>query len=272
MGRSKRQEMAIDMSKIFIDDKIWEQEWFQQLQVKENLVYIYIFTRSDHAGFLEINVPLANFLLNLPTEEHFTKETFTSSFGGRIIWKEEANRLWIPSKIIFQQGLDKPPHQLGESIIHKSITALIYKNGCQEMWKTYLSIKYRDSKELIKSYSNSNNKSKSKKNNNISEERLDEIKKEQKKPDCKFKHKNVDEEYEQFLDYCKAHGKQYASAFAGFKNWLRRDFGNNKVNTPEKPKTYIYSCEQCSEVQVKSETKELYQHCHKCDQKLKILI
>ena len=47
------------MSKIFIDDKIWEQEWFQQLQVKEKLVYIYIFTRSDHAGFLEINVPLA---------------------------------------------------------------------------------------------------------------------------------------------------------------------------------------------------------------------
>ncbi len=260
------------MSKIFIDDKIWEQEWFQQLEIKKKLLYIYIFTRSDHAGFLKINIPLVNFLLNLPEKDHFTKDDLFETFKKDKIIPLKNNRLWIPSKIMFQQGLDKPPHQLGESVIHKSIISLIYKHKVQHIWETLLSEKYGDSKELLKSYSNSNNKSKSKKNNNISEERLDEIKKEQKKPDCKFKHKNVDEEYEQFLDYCKAHGKQYASAFAGFKNWLRRDFGNNKVKTPEKPKTYTYSCKQCPEVQVKAETKELYQHCNKCDQKLKILI
>ena len=252
------------MGKIFIDDKIWEQEWFQQLEMKKKLLYIYIFTRSDHAGFLKINIPLVNFLLNLPEKEHFTKDDLFETFKKDKIIPLKTNRLWIPSKIIFQQGLDRPPHQLGESVIHKSITSLIVKHGVQDIWQSLLSKKYGDSQEMLKGYSNSNSigkgNGKSKRARGIQDVKVEEF--ELEYPNVDIKH-----EYKKWRNWLKANGRTYIDYVAAFTNWVSTDYVKKKEDT--KSKVYTFSCRDCDEVQT-AETRDFWYLC-KCNKKLKIL-
>ena len=58
------------MSKRFIDTEIFEDEWFMQLSVEAKLLYVYLFTKCDHAGLIKLNIRLCEFATGIRTVEN----------------------------------------------------------------------------------------------------------------------------------------------------------------------------------------------------------
>jgi hypothetical protein len=49
------------MAKRFIDTKIFEDEWYMELDLEAKLFYIYLFVNCDHAGVIKLNKKLCQF-------------------------------------------------------------------------------------------------------------------------------------------------------------------------------------------------------------------
>lgn len=107
------------MAKRFTDTDKWKRPWFDQLDIKGKLVWLYILDQCDHCG-----VWPANFKL-LSTQVGFrvTRYQFEAWLSGKIK-PFDGDKYFIPSFVTFQQG------QLSETKnAHKPIFAFLAKTG-----------------------------------------------------------------------------------------------------------------------------------------------
>ena len=51
------------MAKRFIDTKIWDKQWFRELELKKKLLWLYITTKCDHAGIWDADFEAASFFI-----------------------------------------------------------------------------------------------------------------------------------------------------------------------------------------------------------------
>ena len=88
------------MSKRFIDTKIFNDEWFMDLSASAKLLYIYFITTCDHAGIIDINWKLAEFLTGIK-ELKKIKESLLKEFGDRLVYLKKSY-YFLPKFIWFQ--------------------------------------------------------------------------------------------------------------------------------------------------------------------------
>ncbi len=88
----------IFMSKRFIDTGLFEDSWFMDLSKDGKLLWIYMITKCDHAGIIELNKKL----LTVQTEiKDFSR--VIEELGNRLVTlDEELNIYFIPKFIHFQ--------------------------------------------------------------------------------------------------------------------------------------------------------------------------
>ncbi len=246
--------MAINMSKIFIDDQLYDKQWFWSLDSTFRDLWFFLILKSDNAGLLDINMPKINFYL----KSNFTEKDILE-FTNKVQVVDSNTKFWIPSKVVFQQGLEtSKTHQLTKSPIHIGILQKLKKANCLTLWDEYLNTLFRDSQPIAMGNINSNSKSKIKRT--INEVDIAKMQKEYPRVDVEF-------EYDKCKNWLKANGKKYIDYVAFFNNWCKSDYVKLKEDT--KSKVYTYSCTDCDEVQT-AETKDLFYMC-KCNKKLKIL-
>lgn len=91
------------MSKRFIDTEIFEDEWFMSLSVEAKLLYIYLFTKCDHAGLIKLNLRLCEFATGIRTVENCLIE-----LDKRVIRIEGENNLYFLPKFFKRQYPNYP--------------------------------------------------------------------------------------------------------------------------------------------------------------------
>lgn len=108
--------------KRFTETTKWQDEWFQDLDLKYKLFWFYICDQCDGAGVWKVNLRLAAFQLG----EQFSSEELLSVFEKRI--EEIAKgRWWICQFITFQYGT------LSEQCApHRRVLELIANHGLEQ--------------------------------------------------------------------------------------------------------------------------------------------
>lgn len=87
------------MPKRFIASELFEKPWFQALPSKMKLGWIYLFTQCDHAGIIELNVRMMNFILG----QKISQDEILHYLGDQIIHVEKDK--WLLVKFLrFQYG------------------------------------------------------------------------------------------------------------------------------------------------------------------------
>ena len=84
------------MAKRFIDTGLFDDPWFMDLSIEAKILWIYMITRCDHAGIIELNQKM----VKLQTDIN-SLDTVIEQLGNRIVTLSE--RLYfIPKFITFQ--------------------------------------------------------------------------------------------------------------------------------------------------------------------------
>lgn len=84
------------MSKRFVDSGIFADSWFMNLTKDKKILWLYIITNCDHAGILELNTPLVEFMTGVSGVGELMQD-----FGDKIIHIRDAY-YFIPGYIKFQ--------------------------------------------------------------------------------------------------------------------------------------------------------------------------
>ena len=84
------------MSKRFIDTKLFDDGWFMNLSKDGKLLWLYMITKCDHAGIIELNNKLVKFQTEIKSIQTVTKE-----LSNRLITIKQ-NLFFIPKFIEFQ--------------------------------------------------------------------------------------------------------------------------------------------------------------------------
>ena len=110
------------MAKRFTDSTKWQKKWFNELDTKYKLFWLYILDSCNHGGIWDCNIPLAEFQLN----EKYEVDELKKIFNGRIRVLDEY-KWFIPNFIVFQYK------ELNESVkVHKSVIEILKKEGLLE--------------------------------------------------------------------------------------------------------------------------------------------
>lgn len=104
------------MAKRFTATEKWEDPWFCGLSATEQLFWVYLLDKCNHAGIWQVNWPLVKF--------HIAGFAYTAeSFLGRIT-ELSAEKWFIPKFIQFQYGTLNPTNRA-----HASVLAMLEKEG-----------------------------------------------------------------------------------------------------------------------------------------------
>ena len=184
------------MAKRFIDTNLFRKKWIRELEPEMKLFWVYLLTDCDHAGIWDVDVDRAAFQLNLK----ITEEKILNTFHKKIV-PFKRDKWFVPKFIEYQYG------ELSENIRpHLSVIKILSKYG------------------LYKGYINPLNEAKDKnKKQDKKQEQLKDIKENLSKLKKYFPNKNVETEYDKWVDYMLSKGKTYKSYSAAFRNWLRND-------------------------------------------------
>ena len=86
----------VAMSKRFIDTALFDDPWFMELSKDAKLLWIYLITRCDHAGIIELNKRLVKFQTDIKDLQSILEE-----LGNRLVTLRE-DLIFIPKFISFQ--------------------------------------------------------------------------------------------------------------------------------------------------------------------------
>jgi hypothetical protein len=127
------------MSKRFIDTGIFDDPWFMELSKDAKILWIYMITRCDHAGIIEINKKLIQFHTEINS-----LDTVIEELSDRLVSLNKELKYFIPKFINFQYP-DFP-----KSTVRQQVSALniIKKHNLEK----YLHVSV--TKELTNSYGN----------------------------------------------------------------------------------------------------------------------
>tara|TARA_R110002020_G_scaffold82687_7_gene205081 strand:- start:14477 stop:15100 length:624 start_codon:yes stop_codon:yes gene_type:complete len=107
------------MAKRFLDTNVFDKEWFQELEPKFKLFWFYMISKCDHAGIWNVNMRMANFVIN----QSYTRDGVLEAFKDKIIEIED-DKWFIVKFIKFQYGDDLNPNNR----VHKSVIKILEDN------------------------------------------------------------------------------------------------------------------------------------------------
>lgn len=114
-------ELSTLMAKRFTDIDKWKKEWFQNLDILEKLLWIYICDNCDQSGVFEMNFKMMSFMIG----QKINLDNFKNIMVQ--IEKLESGKYWIKDFISFQNGT------LSEaSPAHKPIFELLFKHSLSD--------------------------------------------------------------------------------------------------------------------------------------------
>lgn len=123
-----------EMAKRFMDNSIFEKQWFRKLPIRLKIVWFYLINKCNHAGIWECDVDLLSFQIG----ENYTLKEILEAFGDNIQELGD-NKYYLTKFISFQYGLPLNPNVK----VHLSVIKLLEKYNI-ELDKTYVSIKDKD--------------------------------------------------------------------------------------------------------------------------------
>ena len=131
------------MAKRFIDTNLFDDRWFMDLSKDGKLLWLYLITKCDHAGIIEVNARLIEFQTGIKTYL-----TVSEELGNRLIHLRDFY-YFIPKFISFQYP-NFPNSKVRQQ--ESAIKRLLEFNINTEKLNSYLTL----SKDLAKSYGNGN--------------------------------------------------------------------------------------------------------------------
>ena len=99
--------------KRFTETTKWADPWYRALSPADKLLWIYMLDVCDHAGILEMDWPLASFVIG----EEVTPANLRV-FAGRVE-KLKDDKLWIVGFVKFQWGPTPPSNRIGQTIARR---------------------------------------------------------------------------------------------------------------------------------------------------------
>ena len=88
------------MAKRFINTEIFSDSWFSELSPENKLFYVYLFTKCDHAGIIDLNPRLAEFETGIKGLAK-SMQTVTKELGNRLVRLRD-NYYCLPKFVKFQ--------------------------------------------------------------------------------------------------------------------------------------------------------------------------
>ncbi len=100
------------MAKRFTDTDKWKRPWFRSLPLKAKLVWFYVLDNCDHCGVWPADFDLLSFQTGIKV----TRQEFETWFMGKVT-PFEADKFFLPSFVVFQQGELSPAKNAHRPII-----------------------------------------------------------------------------------------------------------------------------------------------------------
>lgn len=208
------------MAKRFIDTGLFDDPWFMDLSKDGKILWIYLITKCDHAGIIDINEKLCKFQTGIQKLETVIKE-----LGYRLQTVNE-HFIFIPKFFKYQYpNFPDKRFRAAESAFNR-----LQELGIdEEKLKTYLTL----SKDLPKSYSISNSKGNSKGNGSGNH-----FFKNSPYFDFEYLKKSIDEKYHKYdlsyyydsaVNYSESKGAMYKDWLAAIRNWINKDEKEGKA-------------------------------------------
>ena len=122
------------MAKRFMDNSIFEKQWFRKLPIRLKVVWFYLINKCNHAGIWECDIDLLSFQIG----EEYTLKEILEAFGDNIVELGD-NKYYLTKFISFQYGLPLNPNVK----VHQSVIKLLEKY-CIELDNPLLSVKDKD--------------------------------------------------------------------------------------------------------------------------------
>ena len=218
------------MAKRFIDTSLFSRKWIRELDVSMKLFWVYLLTKCDHAGIWDVDIDLAAFQIGVELDE----TTILNTFNRKIVPFKDG-KWFVPKFIEYQYG------ELNENVnAHKSVIKILQK--------------YRlnvDNQLLPNSSATVQDKDKDKVKDK-KKDQIQDIKQNLSNLKEKFPNKNVEAEFDKWIDYMLSKGKTYRNYSAAFRNWLRNDQFDKKdfkshIKQFKKTPTglFIAFCDKC---------------------------
>ena len=213
------------MAKRFINTDMWDKSWFADLNPKMKIVWVYLFTKCDHAGVFEPNLKLMSFLIG----NKVTMDEIQKHLGDHIIPIENSNKWLLKDFVPFQYGSLNPNVKA-----HKSVINILSKYDLDEtlfegLNKSLTTLKDKDMDKDKGLGLKEEQKPVKVTNRYSSVDAIDYDLLVELQESNEFSRKNVYGEYEKFKDYLDANGKKYKNYLSAFKNWLRAEWCPDKV-------------------------------------------
>ena len=120
------------MAKRFMDNTIFEKQWFRKLPLRLKVVWFYLINKCNHAGVWECDIDLLSFQVG---GEPFTLDEIMEAFGDNIVELGD-NKYYLSKFIEFQYGLPLNPSVR----VHQSVIKLLQKYGI-DLDKSYIRLK-----------------------------------------------------------------------------------------------------------------------------------
>ena len=119
------------MAKRFMDNTIFEKQWFRKLPLRLKVVWFYLINKCNHAGVWECDIDLLSFQIG----EVYELSEIMEAFGDNIVELGD-NKYYLSKFIEFQYGLPLNPSVR----VHQSVIKLLQKYGI-DLDKSYIRLK-----------------------------------------------------------------------------------------------------------------------------------
>jgi hypothetical protein len=128
------------MSKRFIDSNLFDDSWFMQLTKDGKLFWVYLLTKCNHAGIIDLNIQLCSFQTGIKDITTVIKE-----LDNRLI-RVKSDAYFIPKYLDFQYP------NFPKSNVKQQASAILILENLGLMKDNIITVR----KELVNSYDNDN--------------------------------------------------------------------------------------------------------------------
>jgi len=122
------------MAKRFMDNTIFEKQWFRKLPLRLKIVWFYLINKCNHAGVWECDIDLLSFQIG----EVYELSEIMEAFGDNIVELGD-NKYYLSKFIEFQYGLPLNPSVR----VHASVIKLLSKYNI-DLDKSFIRLKDKD--------------------------------------------------------------------------------------------------------------------------------
>lgn len=116
-------------TKRFISSGLWDDPSFIDLNDRQRLFFVYLWTNFDLSGVVQLNTRIDKVYLGFDIDDRFVN-SFVEKVNKdreRII-RIRGNRLWLPEWVRFQQTGKKPCLSIASGV-HKRVVSLLNQHG-----------------------------------------------------------------------------------------------------------------------------------------------